>query len=452
MKKILLLFVAFLFWAPAIFAKQIVIDDQHVIDAGTSSSTITGPDNSIEVISKRTSSSKHFQVAPGRFVAELFGAVPIHYRDKEEWKDVDPGYYEDKGDHLLFTKMPIEVKVWKNKTGYEVRDKKTNEVMSVELLEVDNSPVALSAAKMGNVDVRYVVSAAGVRLWKDTKVGGPKKFKWKILVDGDNSKYKFREVPEAYETDDKEKKVKVVTKKDVIPGGFEWTEEVPKTGVTVDTDFTAGTDDGQVQGVDAVYATARSTAFDQSDLPDDIRLGQRNSSAIYRVWRGYVRFDTSSIGYGSTITQVNLKMTLVAEQADDGDWDMEIVKFDWTTPLSDALEANYDGCLAGAADDNIFRNTAGAVIETPYTSGNLSTAWPDKSGYTGYGVRSSKDVAATAPSDNTLDRVTLASASHATAAWRPTLIIAYTPGWSGQFMGQDVSEIMGYVPSEFMGY
>ncbi len=92
------------------------------------------------------------------------------------------------------------------------------------------------------------------------------------------------------------------------------------------------------------------------------------------------------------------------------------------TPIN-TMEPAYDNCLAGTADAAIWRNTSGMALNTPYQSGELSTSWITKGGTTYYSLRSSKDFAGTTPI--TLERITIAKEDHATAAYRPTLIIAY---------------------------
>ena len=61
---------------------------------------------------------------------------------------------------------------------------------------------------------------------------------------------------------------------------------------------------------------------------------------------------------------------------------------------------------------------------TPYTSGNLSTAWVNTNGITYYSLRSSRDYGNVESSGN--ETVWLYTAEATTAAYRPTLIVAYS--------------------------
>jgi len=195
--------------------------------------------------------------------------------------------------------------------------------------------------------------------------------------------------------------------------------------VTIDPDFAGSTADGHITGTNATYETARSTSSSLSITAATMIVGQ---STGYNIRRFFVKFDTSSIGAGSTITQVNLKLVCTTDSSTT-DFDVQIVKQDWSAqdPLSDAnREAAYDNCLAGTADDAIWRNTSGIVENTQYASGNLATAWPSKTGNTYYSLRSDRDLASTTPTGG--ERITVAAAEHATEAYRPVLTVAYSAG------------------------
>ena len=185
--------------------------------------------------------------------------------------------------------------------------------------------------------------------------------------------------------------------------------------VTIDPDFTADADTGYY-GQDATYSTARSTS--SGSLTQ--RIGQRLSSAVYYVYRAYVSFDTSAIGADTEIDQVNLTLTAYNNNAATS-FDVQIVKYSWG---GQARETAYDGALSSDADDSIWRNTSGMFIDTPYTSGNLSTAWPSKTGTTYYALRSSRDKNANTPTGN--EYMNIRRYDDATAGYRPILTVLYT--------------------------
>ena len=188
---------------------------------------------------------------------------------------------------------------------------------------------------------------------------------------------------------------------------------------------------GGIYGSSATYATARttSTALYSNDR---YYVGQVLNTEVYYVYRYFLKFDTSVIPDGDTITQVNMKLVTL-EDSSNNDFDIVIKKADWSPydPAdADNRESIYDLILSAGADDNIWRNTNGISINTQYTSGNLSVAWVNKSGSSYYGLLSSRDISATPPTAGSgaseVERI--ASQSHATVAYRPILTIVHTPG------------------------
>lgn len=196
--------------------------------------------------------------------------------------------------------------------------------------------------------------------------------------------------------------------------------------VTIDPDFTVDTNSGRVSGQASTYATARGTGTQDLNNQTVNIVGQFFSSApLYICYRQYLRFDTSSIGSGSTVTSVTMTLTATADSSTT-DFDVQIVKYDWSalSPVSSNIDAVYDGILAGTADTNIWRNTSGMSINTNYASGALDTSWVSKTGYSYYGLRSSRDASNTAPTGS--EYITLGGVANATSAYRPYLTVAYT--------------------------
>ena len=183
--------------------------------------------------------------------------------------------------------------------------------------------------------------------------------------------------------------------------------------VTIDPDFAVSSTWIYIYGQNATYTTARSTA---SGTFGALRCGQTTG---FVVLRSVIKFDTSSIGAGSTVTQANLSL-MVLENLTDTDFDVQIAKIDWSSGTTEQI---YDGILSADADDSIWRNTNGVSQNTRYTSGNLSTAWVSKTGYTYYGLRSSLDVAGTQPSNS--ERIYFYAPSGVEAG-RPILTVTYT--------------------------
>lgn len=205
--------------------------------------------------------------------------------------------------------------------------------------------------------------------------------------------------------------------------------------VVIDPDFEGMTADGHILGQHGTdYATARSTSVSATyGATDYIALGQDTYGATgFTIYRAYELFDTSSIGAGSTVTQVNLKL-YVQNNLSATDFDVQIVKYNWSEWAADQANATkretaYDGCLAGTADDSIWKNTADISAGSAYTSGNLSTAWVSKTGTTYYGLRSSRDKNGDAPTGD--EWIDLGYAGHTTVGRRPVLTVTYTAGGS----------------------
>ena len=195
--------------------------------------------------------------------------------------------------------------------------------------------------------------------------------------------------------------------------------------VVIDPDFAGSTADGRIYGSSATYDTARSTRSSYDVTASSSYVGQRLSAGVYTINRHYLKFDTSSIPDDDTITQVNIKLTVLLDYSVT-DFDVQIVKQDWSgqDPIGSAnAETAYDNCLSGTADNNIWRNTSGIAGNTPYTSGNLSTSWPSKASNTYWSLRSDRDYSNTAPSGDELLLIFTREAS--TAAYRPVAVIAH---------------------------
>jgi len=201
------------------------------------------------------------------------------------------------------------------------------------------------------------------------------------------------------------------------------------------TDFVSSSGDGMIQGWDENYSTARSTSYDFDITSTYHRVGQwRQIVGLfpdqYWIRRIFFKFDTSSIPDTAIITSVKLRLTAQADSSST-DFDIQIVKQDWSSQdpiVSGTREAVYDGCLSGTADDNIWRNTSGMSLNTPYESGELDTTWVNKTGNTYYSLRSSRDYSNTSPSASASENesITIYTSEIATSTYRPYLVVEYT--------------------------
>jgi hypothetical protein len=170
-------------------------------------------------------------------------------------------------------------------------------------------------------------------------------------------------------------------------------------GTILDPDYSASANFGYVDGANSSsYATARGTSVYYGDTA--LYVGQEWLTN-YTVYRAFVQFDTSAIPDLNQILKVNLSLAIrTGEDYSDTDFDVQIVKQSWSSPLSAGnQESNYDGCLSGTADNAIWRNTSGLSADTYYASGDLDPGWVAKTGTTYYALRSSRDYANSTPTN-----------------------------------------------------
>jgi hypothetical protein len=161
--------------------------------------------------------------------------------------------------------------------------------------------------------------------------------------------------------------------------------------VVIDPDFSETSAGGSINGVNATYSTARSTSTGstQNNYP---RIGQ-NKPGNFEVYRAFVYFDTSSIGAGSTVTQVNLKVKGYEKYITGSDFTMQVVEQDFSSlTIASNREAMYDGCLSGDTAGTLEYSFRGYGSST-----NLTTSYVKKDGTTTYSIRSDRDYANTEP-------------------------------------------------------
>ena len=196
--------------------------------------------------------------------------------------------------------------------------------------------------------------------------------------------------------------------------------------VVIDPDFSA-TANYRVRGLSTSYATAQATSDYYSA---SISVGQYYSNPNYTCYRGFIDFDTSSIGAGATINQVNMTLTCIPTDESDTDYDIKFGHYDWSAWEADIANATkretaYDGAIVAPLDSGIWRNTSGMSVNTPYISQNLDTTWIVKTAKTYYTILSDRDIAATTPTGPEL--IDLADLLHATPSYRPVLAVVFTP-------------------------
>lgn len=194
--------------------------------------------------------------------------------------------------------------------------------------------------------------------------------------------------------------------------------EAARYPVVIDPDFAGGTADGHIISQSKTYSTAH-TVGTAGTTAETISIGQRIQPAEYfRCTRGYLLFDTSSIGAGSTVTQVNLVISLYGDYSTQ-DFTVLICKQDWSAGLDNT---RFVATLTADLDDADFGDSSG--YSHPLTSGNLSTSWVSKTGTTYYSLISDRDRAGTQPGGN--EYILTETADRTVESRRPVLTVAYT--------------------------
>ena len=198
---------------------------------------------------------------------------------------------------------------------------------------------------------------------------------------------------------------------------------LPAGPVVIDptTDYLGDTSDGFIYGTSTTYSTARAGSNSSNTALEYLTLGQVYSAPNYLVYRAYLAFDTSGLPDDALIEQVNLSLK-VKTNASTTDFDVAIYQANWTAPLGgDARESNYD--LAGTLD-GVWKATADITTGQRYTSANLDTTYPSKTGTTKYMLKSSRDVAGNTPTGN--EYIDVYSADRTGAGDDPILQITYS--------------------------
>lgn len=295
--------------------------DDLVVQAGPNPSAFIEKPSaaSNEIAASRTENAKTFDNHDGTYTYKAVIGL-AHYKDdysnpNEPWKDIDTSFYTDYQEYRLYDHLPTRIKIFKNKTGYEIESKRTGQKYTVELDEVEGAETA-KKTNDADSDFEFEIKAAAVRLWKNLKTASaPKKFTWKVTKYGEGD-LSFRENPEAFEIGTK-KDIKINTKKTAIDeNSFYWEETSPKTGVKIDTDVNltvaAGSDDcyqDATWGNPWVYLYLSDTT---------IRIGEwYDDGADDQYWSiGGFRFLNVAIPQSATINSATISLIIQSSAGD----------------------------------------------------------------------------------------------------------------------------------------
>jgi hypothetical protein len=206
------------------------------------------------------------------------------------------------------------------------------------------------------------------------------------------------------------------------------------------TVFRCSAADFRITGDDlgAGYATARNTG-NYVNAADNLRVGQSKSSGHYYVYRSFLRFDTSSIPDGDTVTAVTLGLKIAGDYTTFGDFILYPYKYNWKTSPTDDV---YDMGTAGATDAEAAVKDGNGIDISGKTGGDwvlltgLATDWINKTGNTNYALRSHKDADGSGSAPVGAEYLNFYSGDYATATYRPYLDVAH-----GAVTGSGISRL-----------
>lgn len=199
-----------------------------------------------------------------------------------------------------------------------------------------------------------------------------------------------------------------------------------KFPLVIDPDYSGTTGDGYIAGFSATYATARGTAYAQNTTSTVMYTTNQLAAGDYYIYRSALKIDTSGIPDTDTISQVNLSLHCTDKAVPTTNFDVQIVKADWSgsDPIDNTtMDAVFDLGLSASLDDNIWQNSSAVAAGNRYSSGNLNTSWVSKTGYTYYILVNSNDRANSAPTDN--QTLEFATQDNGTAGNRPYLTVVH---------------------------
>ena len=217
-----------------------------------------------------------------------------------------------------------------------------------------------------------------------------------------------------------------------ISGATDITSEIATDVADSIAPFSSTSDGKITKTFDGNYLTARDSATGiVSAGGTTTNIGQQLSMTYYEVQRSFFFFDTSAIPDTATITSATLSLYGQTKDTATADFDMVIQNGQPTYPhdplvIGDYAHANYAG------DGGSF-NTAGlsTVAYNVITLNAAGEGWINLTGTTKLMVRSSLDIASTAPIDHASE-VAVYTSEEAGDTKDPKLTVNYTyPGFDG---------------------
>ena len=232
------------------------------------------------------------------------------------------------------------------------------------------------------------------------------------------------DVPHANKPEGLQKTNRHIVQGSTFGESFQLTKEMSYP-LDIDPNYSTNTDYDIRGAVSSTYSTARDTGALLLNNTT-FEVSHTLSAGDYFIRRVLLQIDASGIPDGDFISLVNLSMYCTSKNVTGSDYDIQVVNADWSSliPVSSNVDAAYDLVLSASLDDNIWQNSASISGGNRYDSGDLSTSWVSKTGYTYYGLISSRDRAGTSAPTG-VEEVVIASQDNATSGNRPYLTVTH---------------------------
>jgi len=369
----------------------------------------------VEQVHRRTEFSKIYEEESGLFTL-VSSLQPLHFLAEgssrnpsaKKLEDVDPESSIETTDYVEYDKMPIIVRLFKNKSGYEVTSRKTGHRITAELIEVDHQPKT-KLDDSGDFAFIHDIQPDSIRLWKHAKTGkAPKHMKWKITESGKASgegSLHFSEEVEAFdESVDIKKpvakdinKIAISTMKTGIDANsFYWEETLPKSNIKVDLDVSyQSTSAGSVLNDDTTFAASRGATDGDSVDTGNFPYGPEMShfGSARRIIRLFTPFDTSSLPNNAVVSSAIYSVYVYSKtnDANDGTDYLSVIQTSQATPASLAI-ADFDqaGSTKGATDVDLTGITTGQYLD--FSLNATGIGWINLTGNTLLGLREGHDL------------------------------------------------------------
>lgn len=188
------------------------------------------------------------------------------------------------------------------------------------------------------------------------------------------------------------------------------------------------------------YANARAGTCGMAYYPGEpLRVGQMYSP--YYIYRSFLQFDTSVVAAGDTISAAFIGLKVENDQTyTTGDFTINLYAYDWKEVTSlaiatDVFKLDTAGSRVGAAATLMEAASAtagkgvGAWHTLTWTVADLAANLINKGvgAYSRFAIRSSEDIANSAPTGSEYQRLYSADTS-TPAAYRPYLDITHQAG------------------------